>query len=304
MVEEILHQLIGSFIPLLHGFIHLRWLAGFLPSTVCRTKPLAQQVTSKFFVMNRATTGLVSPFLPPQVRQKIKDYFWEHPVAWAEKKKGIFWKDVLRDIHYIDGSFWKCGRQKYIHLFIHVIIYMTPNRRYMGDFFISTESYRTSVIVKNTPKPHIVKAARLDLLVPQPTFWKGRLKGEQKNSEFRQYLLGTYPKWGNIPFRKSPSVCNPCAWNQPVFIIWEVLFSRMFDVYSANDGFPIWQVFLDMGVKSRPKVPLNSIVPTMFVRKRDYDYRGRKRQQQRKQWLLLETPHFSLPVLFVWRVPA
>ena len=57
-MEEILHQLIGSLSRYLHGFLHLRWLAGFLPSTVCRTKPLSQQVTSKFFVMNRATTGL------------------------------------------------------------------------------------------------------------------------------------------------------------------------------------------------------------------------------------------------------
>ena len=74
---------------------------------------------------------------------------------------------------------------------------------------------------------------------------------------------------------------NPCPWNQTVFIIWEVVFSRMFDLYPAHaDGFPIWQFFLDMGVKSRPKVPLNSIVPTMFVRERDYDHRWRKRQQQ------------------------
>ncbi len=34
LMEEILHQLIGSLSHYLHGFIHPRWLAGFLPSTV------------------------------------------------------------------------------------------------------------------------------------------------------------------------------------------------------------------------------------------------------------------------------
>ena len=34
LMEEILHQLIGSLSHYLQGFIHSRWLAGFLPSTV------------------------------------------------------------------------------------------------------------------------------------------------------------------------------------------------------------------------------------------------------------------------------
>ena len=33
-MAEILHQLIGSLSHYLHGFLHPRWLAGFLPSTV------------------------------------------------------------------------------------------------------------------------------------------------------------------------------------------------------------------------------------------------------------------------------
>ena len=33
-MAEILHQLIGSLSHYLQGFIHPRWLAGFLPSTV------------------------------------------------------------------------------------------------------------------------------------------------------------------------------------------------------------------------------------------------------------------------------
>ena len=62
--------------------------------------------------------------------------------------------------------------EKKIHLVVIVYeIYMKANRRYMGEFFISTESYRTSVTA--------YKAARLDLLTSQPTFCKGR-KGEEK----------------------------------------------------------------------------------------------------------------------------
>ena len=34
LMEDILHQLIGSLSDYLQGFIHPRWLAGFLPSTV------------------------------------------------------------------------------------------------------------------------------------------------------------------------------------------------------------------------------------------------------------------------------
>ena len=34
LMAEILHQLIGSLSHYLQGFIHPRWLAGFLPSTV------------------------------------------------------------------------------------------------------------------------------------------------------------------------------------------------------------------------------------------------------------------------------
>ena len=158
--------------------------------------------------MNRPTTGLW-PATRHRFGKRSKTTFGNIP--WLRLKKKAFSEKML--IHPLYWwVFWKCGR-KNTCICCTWNIYMTPNRRYMGDFFISTESYRISVIVKNTPKPLIVKAARLDLLVPQPTFWKGR------RGEFRQYLLGTYPKWGNIPFRKSPSVCNPCAWNQPVFII-------------------------------------------------------------------------------------
>ena len=34
LMEEILHQLIGSLSHYLQGVLHPRWLAGFLPSTV------------------------------------------------------------------------------------------------------------------------------------------------------------------------------------------------------------------------------------------------------------------------------
>jgi len=34
LMAEMLHQLIGSLSHYLQGFIHPRWLAGFLPSTV------------------------------------------------------------------------------------------------------------------------------------------------------------------------------------------------------------------------------------------------------------------------------
>ena len=37
LMEEILHLLIGNLSHYLHGFIHPRWLAGFLPSTVLLT---------------------------------------------------------------------------------------------------------------------------------------------------------------------------------------------------------------------------------------------------------------------------
>ena len=38
LMAEILHQLIGSLSHYLQGFIHPRWLAGFLPSTVSFSK--------------------------------------------------------------------------------------------------------------------------------------------------------------------------------------------------------------------------------------------------------------------------
>ena len=38
LMEEILHQLIGSLSHYLQGFIHPRWFAGFLPSTVFTRK--------------------------------------------------------------------------------------------------------------------------------------------------------------------------------------------------------------------------------------------------------------------------
>ena len=49
-MKEILHQLIGSLSHYLWGFIHPRWLAGFLPSTVCHidsTTHLSSQVRPK-----------------------------------------------------------------------------------------------------------------------------------------------------------------------------------------------------------------------------------------------------------------
>ena len=49
-MEEILHQLIGSLSNYLQGFVHLRWLAGFLPSTVSSIqrfqKPFGRTTTS------------------------------------------------------------------------------------------------------------------------------------------------------------------------------------------------------------------------------------------------------------------
>ena len=47
LMEEILHQLIGSLSHYLQGLIHLRWLAGFLPSTVCANSSCIQQKTQK-----------------------------------------------------------------------------------------------------------------------------------------------------------------------------------------------------------------------------------------------------------------
>ena len=40
LMEEILHQLLGSLSHHLPDFIHSRWLAGFLPSTVCHKRLL------------------------------------------------------------------------------------------------------------------------------------------------------------------------------------------------------------------------------------------------------------------------
>ena len=58
-MEEILHQLIGSLSNYLQGFVHLRWLAGFLPSTVSSIqrfqKPFERTTTSnvKFHMPNK-----------------------------------------------------------------------------------------------------------------------------------------------------------------------------------------------------------------------------------------------------------
>ena len=46
-MEEILHQLIGSLSQYFQGLIHLRLLAGFLPSTVCANSSCIQQKTPK-----------------------------------------------------------------------------------------------------------------------------------------------------------------------------------------------------------------------------------------------------------------
>ena len=46
-MKEILHQLIGSLSHYLQGLIHLRWLAGFLPSRVCANSSCIQQKTPK-----------------------------------------------------------------------------------------------------------------------------------------------------------------------------------------------------------------------------------------------------------------
>ena len=61
-MEKILHQLIGSLSHYLQGFIHPRWLAGFLPSTVV-FKTLQQLFENPFVASKNAT--LLIPYAGP-----------------------------------------------------------------------------------------------------------------------------------------------------------------------------------------------------------------------------------------------
>ena len=115
LMEEILHQLIWSNSQYLQSFMHVRWLARFLPSTVPRLLGSRQPSSIFNYTHNGAPRDirLVRLQLPDFTARKFRSHDLL-PVDGSERNsekktvegKVVDWNPIIYDGFYTKGIFW------------------------------------------------------------------------------------------------------------------------------------------------------------------------------------------------------